>query len=60
MRHTIKQKKVRQMELRVLRYFLAVAREEEYYSGGRKFTCNTADVIKTAYGFGSTAWKNTF
>ena len=21
---------------------------------------NTADVIKTAYGFGSTAWKNTF
>ena len=60
MRHTIKQKEGETMELRVLRYFLAVARGREYYSGGRKFTCNTADVIKTAYGFGSTAWKNAF
>ena len=50
MRHTIKQKEGETMELRVLRYFLAVAREENI----------TADVIKTAYGFGSTAWKNTF
>lgn len=34
MRYTIKQKEGEIMELRVLRYFLAVAREGEYYSGG--------------------------
>ena len=40
------------MELRVLRYFLAVAREETISGSGKVSAFVAAVPVKTAYGFG--------
>ena len=40
------------MELRVLKYFLMIAREEKYNKSGTKTECNATYFIKTAYADG--------
>ena len=35
------------MEIRILRYFLTVAREEKYYQSSQCFTYYTTDIVKT-------------
>ena len=40
------------MELRVLKYFLMIAREENINKSGTKTECNATYFIKTAYADG--------